>query len=44
MALLGAKAKKIKQIKEEHPHWTDNEIVGKLVAYGSCKYFISMLR
>ncbi|CAD6227631.1 GSCOCG00001311001-RA-CDS [Cotesia congregata] len=35
VALLGAKAKKIRQVKQEHPEWTDNEIVGKLVAYCS---------
>ncbi|XP_057325685.1 aromatic-L-amino-acid decarboxylase [Microplitis mediator] len=35
VALLGAKAKKIRQVKQEHPEWTDNEIIGKLVAYCS---------
>lgn len=39
VALLGAKAKKLKQVKDEHPEWSDNEIIGKLVAYGSCEYF-----
>lgn len=38
VALLGAKAKKLKQVKDEHPEWSDNEIIGKLVAYGSCEY------
>lgn len=37
VALLGAKVKKIQQVKAEHPEWTENEIVGKLVAYGSGK-------
>lgn len=37
VALLGAKAKKIQQLKEQHPDWKDYEIVGKLVAYGSRK-------
>lgn len=37
VALLGAKAKKIRQIKIEQPELTDNEIVGKLVAYSSRK-------
>ncbi|XP_076643377.1 aromatic-L-amino-acid decarboxylase [Halictus rubicundus] len=44
VALLGAKAKKIRQIKEHHPDWTDNEIVGKLVAYGSCQAHSSVER
>lgn len=35
VALLGAKAKTMKRIKEEHPEWTDNEIVSKLVGYTS---------
>lgn len=37
VALLGAKAKKVSRIKKLHPEWTENEIVGKLVAYGSRK-------
>lgn len=43
VALLGAKAKKIRQVKQEHPEWTDNEIIGKLVAYCSRKiiFFLS---
>lgn len=36
VALLGAKAKKIRQVKEEHPDLTDNDIIAKLVAYASC--------
>ncbi|XP_011878457.1 PREDICTED: aromatic-L-amino-acid decarboxylase-like [Vollenhovia emeryi] len=39
LALLGAKVKKIKKVKEQHPDWTDSEIVGKLVAYSSCEYY-----
>ncbi|XP_033227289.1 aromatic-L-amino-acid decarboxylase [Belonocnema kinseyi] len=35
VALLGAKVKKIRQVKEEHPDWSDPQIIDKLVAYGS---------
>ncbi|KAK0086708.1 hypothetical protein PV325_002705 [Microctonus aethiopoides] len=35
VALLGAKAKKIHEIKKIHPEWTENKIVEKLVAYCS---------
>ncbi|XP_073988429.1 aromatic-L-amino-acid decarboxylase isoform X2 [Rhodnius prolixus] len=35
VALLGAKAKIIHQVKEQHPEWSDYEIVSKLVAYAS---------
>lgn len=41
VALLGAKAKKIKQVKEQHPNWTENEIISKLVAYCSCEYIFN---
>lgn len=44
VALLGAKARKIRQVKEQHPEWTDNEIVGKLVAYSSCQAHSSVER
>nr|BCT26321.1 putative aromatic amino acid decarboxylase [Euura sp. 'Pontania] len=44
VGLLGAKAKIIQQVKEVHPEWTDNEIVGKLVAYGSCQAHSSVER
>ncbi|XP_001603679.1 aromatic-L-amino-acid decarboxylase [Nasonia vitripennis] len=44
VALLGAKVKKVKQIKEQHSEWTDNEIVGKLVAYGSAQAHSSVER
>ncbi|XP_066596148.1 aromatic-L-amino-acid decarboxylase [Prorops nasuta] len=44
VALLGAKAKKIQQIKQQHPDWSDNEIIGKLVAYGSCQAHSSVER
>lgn len=37
VALLGAKAKKIHEIKKIHPEWTENKIVEKLVAYCSSK-------
>lgn len=35
VALLGAKAKILKQIKEEHPDWDDNTIIPKLIGYCS---------
>ncbi|XP_015602412.1 aromatic-L-amino-acid decarboxylase [Cephus cinctus] len=44
VALLGAKVKKIQEIKEQHPSWTDNDILGKLVAYGSCQAHSSVER
>ncbi|XP_012262172.1 aromatic-L-amino-acid decarboxylase [Athalia rosae] len=44
VALLGAKAKMLKKVKDQHPEWTDNEIVGKLVAYGSCQAHSSVER
>ncbi|XP_046470775.1 aromatic-L-amino-acid decarboxylase [Neodiprion pinetum] len=44
VALLGAKAKMINRVKEEHPDWTANEIVGKLVAYASCQAHSSVER
>lgn len=42
VALLGAKAKIIHQVKEQHPEWSDYEIVSKLVAYASSKIFYLM--
>ncbi|CAB0035660.1 unnamed protein product [Trichogramma brassicae] len=44
VALLGAKVKKIKQVKEQHPDWSDSDIVGKLVAYGSAQAHSSVER
>lgn len=35
VALLGAKAKMMKKVKEEHPDWEDSIIVPKLVGYCS---------
>lgn len=35
VGLLGAKAKTMKRMKEEHPAWDDNRIVSKLVGYCS---------
>uniref|UniRef100_A0A1I8MS08 Aromatic-L-amino-acid decarboxylase n=1 Tax=Musca domestica TaxID=7370 RepID=A0A1I8MS08_MUSDO len=35
MALQAAKAKKLQEVKEEHPEWADDMIVTKLVAYAS---------
>lgn len=37
VALLGAKAKKIKEVKEKHPEWEDSTIISKLVGYCSSK-------
>ena len=37
VALLGAKAKMMKKVKEEHPDWEDSVIVPKLVGYCSGK-------
>ncbi|XP_045511440.1 aromatic-L-amino-acid decarboxylase-like [Colias croceus] len=33
VALLGAKSKTMQRVKEEHPDWTDVEILSKLVGY-----------
>ncbi|XP_011867954.1 PREDICTED: aromatic-L-amino-acid decarboxylase-like isoform X1 [Vollenhovia emeryi] len=35
VTLLGAKTKKLKEVKEQYPNMTENEIVDKLVAYCS---------
>lgn len=37
VALLGAKAKMMKKVKEEHPDWDDAVIIPKLVGYCSSK-------
>lgn len=39
VALLGAKAKMMKKVKEEHPEWDDHTIVSKLVGYCSSECF-----
>lgn len=39
VGLLGAKAKMLKKIKEEHPDWEDSTIVPKLVGYCSGRNF-----
>ncbi|KAG7208393.1 hypothetical protein KM043_014625 [Ampulex compressa] len=44
VALLGAKAKKLKQMKEEHPDWSENDVISKLVAYSSCQAHSSVER
>ncbi|XP_043276522.1 aromatic-L-amino-acid decarboxylase [Venturia canescens] len=44
VALLGAKARKLHEVKEEHPDWKEPEIIGKLVAYGSCQAHSSVER
>lgn len=38
VALLGAKSKTMHRIKEQHPEWTDVEILSKLVGYCNSKY------
>nr|CAA69668.1 Dopa decarboxylase [Ceratitis capitata] len=35
VALLGAKAKKLKEVKELHPEWDEHTILGKLAGYCS---------
>lgn len=44
VALLGAKVKKVKQVKEQHPEWSDYEIIEKLIAYASCQAHSSVER
>lgn len=41
VALLGAKAKMMKKVKQEHPDWDDFDIIPKLVGY--CSSEISIL-
>lgn len=38
VGLLGAKARTMQRVKEQHPEWTDTEILSKLVAYCNSKY------
>lgn len=35
VALLGAKAKMLRTVKEQHPEWSDYDIISKLVGYSS---------
>lgn len=44
VALLGAKAKKMQQVKKEHPDWEDHIIVSKLVGYCSAQAHSSVER
>jgi len=44
VALLGAKAKKVKEIKEQHPEWDENVIISKLVGYCSTQAHSSVER
>lgn len=44
VALLGAKAKKIQEVKKEHPDWDDNTIISKLVGYSSAQAHSSVER
>lgn len=38
VALLGAKARAVSRVKEQHPDMKDSDIISKLVGYTSCKY------
>lgn len=40
VALLGAKAKALADIKAKHPDWKDADIIPKLVGYCSSKYVL----
>lgn len=42
VALLGAKARTIQRLKEQHPEWTETDILAKLVGYCSSKYIIQI--
>lgn len=44
VALLGAKAKKIEEIKKLHPDWSENTIISKLVGYSSSQAHSSVER
>lgn len=44
VGLLGAKAKKIQEVKNEHPDWSDDMIVSKLVGYNSIQAHSSVER
>ncbi|XP_073823149.1 aromatic-L-amino-acid decarboxylase isoform X1 [Musca autumnalis] len=44
VGLLGAKAKKIQEVKKDHPDWTDDMIVSKLVGYNSSQAHSSVER
>lgn len=37
VALLGAKARVMQRVKEQHPEWTEFEILSKLVGYCNSK-------
>jgi aromatic-L-amino-acid decarboxylase len=38
VALLGAKAKVLRQVKQDHPDWSEATIISKLVGYASSEY------
>lgn len=44
VALLGAKAKALKKVKEEHPDWDEHKINSKLVGYCSAQAHSSVER
>ncbi|XP_011190721.1 aromatic-L-amino-acid decarboxylase isoform X1 [Zeugodacus cucurbitae] len=44
VALLGAKAKKIEEIKKLHPDWSESTIISKLVGYSSSQAHSSVER
>jgi aromatic-L-amino-acid decarboxylase len=37
VALLGAKAKALRKVKQDHPDWSEAIIISKLVGYASSK-------
>jgi hypothetical protein len=37
VALLGAKAKALRRVKQDHPEWSEAIIISKLVGYASSK-------
>lgn len=42
VALLGAKARTMQRVKEQHPEWSDAQILSKLVGYCNSTCFIFM--
>lgn len=43
VALLGAKSRTMQRTKEQHPEWTENDILGKLVGYCNSKRDLTAL-
>lgn len=38
VALLGAKSRMMQRVKEQHPEWSDTDILSKLVGYCNSKF------